>query len=155
MADKTLLQRYAEILLAKEPVDIGKRDPKSTQGSGGWGQKEWTVLDIAEYKRQQDLLESEYRGVIRLNWNNSPDHQANIILLNHHRGKIPDECWEYMMEKCKALRIRIDDEREMFSRVDINDWWVRWDLVKKEAAYWRNRSKKQSRVKVNDKGEVQ
>ena len=152
MDTKTLLERYAELLISSAVKDIGEHKPK---GPSGFWKKEWTQVEIDDYCNKQDDLEGEYRGVVSLNWDASPEHKANIILAIHRRGKIPDVCWEYMTSKMIFLKEVIDDERELFSRVNENDWWVRRRIYRKIVEYERHRSKVQSRVKVNMRGEVQ
>jgi hypothetical protein len=150
MGEKSLLEMYAAELMRVQERDLRRGRPKSASGNGGWGEKEWSEEDIADFKARIDKLQGEFMECTRLNITASPDHIANILYRNRYRHKLPDELWDYMVEKVTYWQDRIPDMDEMFERVNENDWWSRWRRHCERVAYMKGRSKRQSQVKNSD-----
>lgn len=147
MGEQSLLEMYAAELMRSQERDLRRGRPKSSSGDGGWGEKEWSEEDKAEFKAKIDSLTDEFRECTRLNFHHSSSHIAHVLYRNRYRHKLPDELWEYMVKRVEYWLDRIPDDDEMFNRVNENDWWSRWRLAKDKAAYWKNRSRRQSKVK--------
>ncbi len=124
MGEPSLLEMYAAELMRSHERDLKRGRPKSASGDSGWGEKVWTAIDIAEFKAKIDKLDEEFKSCTRLNDKASSEHIANILYRNRYRHKIPDELWEYMVQKIDYWKERIPEDDELFDRVDENEWWV-------------------------------
>lgn len=145
MGEQSLLEMYAAALMRVTERDAMKGRSKSS--SGGWKEREWTRQDILYFKGLLDGDEDEIHQCVRLNIRASSQHIANVIYVNRWAFKIPDELWEYIVQKVEYWKDRAPDEDEMFERTNLNDWWVRWEYVSERRRYYKHRSKQQSLVK--------
>jgi hypothetical protein len=145
MEEQSLLEMYAAAIMRVTERDLMKG--RSRSSSRSMESHTWTVQDVIYYKAQVDLLGDEFKGCVRLNVNASSEHIANVIYRNRYDFKIPEELWEYMVERVDYWRERVSDEDEMFERPNVTDLEARYAHAREREEYYRHRSRRQSLVK--------